>query len=228
MVIRFTQKLVKKAGQFVYRYRYSLSPKVFCVGRNKTGTTSMASIFRELDLAVAPQRPAERLALEWTKGNYTRLLRFVKYRGQAFQDLPFSLPGCYATMDKAFPGSKFILTVRDSADVWYRSLTSFHSKKFSDGRLPTKADLQQADYLYPGFAWEINRILYKSPEENPYDETVLKANYEAHNESVVQYFADRPESLLVVNLKDTDAAIRISNFLNTGKTIDRIPWKNKT
>lgn len=188
----------------------------------------MSSVFRELGLAVAPQRPAERLTLEWAKGNSTRLLRFVKYRGEAFQDIPFSLPGCYKAMDAAFPGSKFILTVRDSADVWYRSLTSFHAKKFGNGRLPTKAELQKTNYLYPGFAWEMNRLLYSSPEDAPYDEESLKASYKAHNESIIQYFRDRPKSLLVVNLKDSDAPARISHFLNTGKTIDLIPWENKT
>lgn len=44
---------------------------------------------------------------------------------EAFQDHPFSQSVIYATLDYMFPGSKFILTVRD-LNEWFESLTLFH------------------------------------------------------------------------------------------------------
>ena len=39
--------------------------KVFCVGANKTGTTSLELLFKQLGLQVAPQGPAEMLLEDW-------------------------------------------------------------------------------------------------------------------------------------------------------------------
>jgi len=66
-------------------------PKIFCVGRNKTGTTSLTRLFRNLRIPVAPQRPAELLLKDWINNGFTQLIKFVKYGGVAFQDIPFSL-----------------------------------------------------------------------------------------------------------------------------------------
>jgi len=208
--------------------KYRDTVKIFCIGKNKTGTTSMARLFRELGIRVGPQREAEKLTDEWTKKKYDSLVEYIRYRGVAFQDIPFSLPGTYKMLDKNFPDAKFILTVRDSPEAWYDSLTRFHSKLFGNGKLPTKADLQNATYLRKGWAWEINRLLHDTPEEAPYQRDVLIRDYIEYNSAVREYFKHRPEKLLVVNLKDSDAAERICTFLNTSKHINKVPWENKT
>lgn len=43
--------------------KYRNTAKIFCIGKNKTGTTSMARLFRELGIRVGPQREAEKLML---------------------------------------------------------------------------------------------------------------------------------------------------------------------
>lgn len=208
--------------------KYSRSRKVFCIGMNKTGTTSMAKLFNEMELPVGPQRPAELLLKDWVKNDFNGLIKYVKYSGISFQDVPFSLPNTFKVLDKEFPDSKFILTIRDSPEIWYKSLTTFHSKMFGkNGDLPTKSDLEKTKYVYLGWAWELFQ-LGNPPEGDIYNKAVLIQHYIDHNNSVLEYFKNKPDKLLVVNLNDQDALKRISRFLNTKKVPSRIPWENKT
>lgn len=214
--------------QSIFYFRHRKKTKIFCIGRNKTGTTSMAAIFKILNIPVASQRKAELLTIDVLNGNYTEFFKYVKYGGVAFQDAPFSLSHTYKILDKEFPDSKFILTVRDSPEIWYSSLTRYHAKLFGDGKIPTKSDLKRAKYVYPGWIWEINRLHYGTPEDDVYNKDILIQQYINYNKSVVDYFQDQPEKLLVVNLKDANAAKAISQFLESTKQIDEIPWHNKT
>lgn len=208
--------------------RYSRTKKVFCIGKNKTGTTSMAKIFKEIGLAVGPQHPAELLVAEWAKNDFKRIIKYVRFRGTAFQDVPFSLQNTFKVLDKEFPDSKFILTIRDSPEIWYKSLISFHSKLLGKGNIPTKLDLEKAKYVYPGWMWEINRLIFNTPEDDIYNKDILIQHYIDYNNSVMEYFKDKSEKLLVINLNEVNAVQKINEFLNSEKKIKRIPWENKT
>lgn len=228
MIRKTIANAIKPATRVLRGWSYREEPKIFCIGRNKTGTTSIRKIFLELEIPVGAQREAERLAPDWGVGRYDRIEQYVRYGGIAFQDVPFSLPGTFREMDKRFPGSKFILTVRDSADVWYSSVVRFQSKLFGNGRVPTKQDLQNATYVRKGWVWKMNRFIHDTPEDDLYNEELLKNSYLKHNADVINYFNNRPAQLLVVNLKDTDAALKISEFLDAEQSIEEIPWENKT
>jgi hypothetical protein len=131
-------------------------------------------------------------------------------------------------MDKAFPGSKFILSVRDNADQWYRSLTRFHAKKFGKGgRIPTAEDLKAATYVIPGMMYDLVGV-YGTSDENPYNEEVMKAQYEKHNQDVIEHFKDRPDDLLVINVAEKDAYIKFCKFIGQSPIYDTFPWENKT
>ena len=69
------------------------------------------------------------------------------------------------------------MTIRDSEDVWYKSLINFHSKSFGDGLTPVKQDLIKAKYVHKGWIWEMNRIIYNTPEDNVYNEIIIKKQY---------------------------------------------------
>lgn len=228
MIRKVVAARLRPVTRILRGWPYRKEQKIFCVGRNKTGTTSVHKIFQQLDIPVGAQREAELLAPDWGIGRFDRIEKYVRYGGVAFQDVPFSLPGTYREMDKRFPGSKFILTVRDSADVWYSSLVRFQSKLFGNNCLPTKEDLQNATYVQKGWAWKMNRFLHDTTEDDLYNEEALKQSYLKHNADVKAYFSDRPEQLLVINLKEADAARKISVFLDTGQRIKQIPWENKT
>ena len=208
--------------------RVAGKPKVFCIGRNKTGTTSMKAAMQELGFVVGNQREAELLIDDWAKRDFRRLIRHCKC-AQFFQDVPFSYPFTYVVLDYAFPGSKFILTVRDSPEQWYNSLTSFHAKKWGKKRrIPTKEDLQEATYIEKGRPWRSNRLRAITPEDDPYNKELLIADYIYYNKTVQEYFSHRPNDLLVLNVAEKYAYQRLTGFLGVETDKAEFPWKNKT
>ena len=94
--------------------------KIFCVGRNKTGTTSLEQALRGFNYRLGNQRQGELLLDDWARRDFRRIAQLAA-SADAFQDTPFSLPFTYQTLDAAFPGSKLILTLRSSPQDWYES-----------------------------------------------------------------------------------------------------------
>jgi hypothetical protein len=201
-------------------------PKVFCIGRNKTGTTSLEKALRDLGYIVGSQATAELLIHDYARRDFRPIVEYCR-TAEAFQDIPFSLPYTYQIVDYAFPGSKFILSVRDNDDEWYRSLIRFHQMRLGiDGRI-TREHLVNDPYRYKGFLWEVNRTIYHSPEDDPYDESVLKEHYLRHNQHVVDYFKFRSD-LLVVNLKERRSYQTFCDFLEVDPLYKDFPWLNKS
>lgn len=202
-------------------------PKIFCIGRNKTGTTSLAKALKDLGVIVANQRPAEMLLGDWARRDFRRIIRFC-HTAQAFQDIPFSLPYTFVALDMRFPGSKFILTVRDSPEKWYSSLTNFHAKMFGHGKDPDYNDLKNATYRYPGFMLEANRAIYPTPDDDPYNREILINHYNSYNQSVMEYFRHRPNDLLMINLAEKGAYAKFCEFIGKPCTREEFPWENIT
>lgn len=206
----------------------SRKEKIFCVGCNKTGTTSLAQAMKVMGFHVAPQARGERLLKNYINNDIESIISFVRRHGVFFQDVPFSLPGVYKNINESFPMSKFILTIRDSSDVWYNSISKFHSKLFGEGNIPTKELLMNANYIYKGWMWDFIKI-YGGLDNAPYDEESLKTFYNKYNEDVISYFKDKPNKLLVVNLKDADAVSRLTDFIGVSDCdLDKMPWANRT
>ncbi|MEX0609595.1 MAG: sulfotransferase [Balneolaceae bacterium] len=210
------------------RIRSTGKQKIFGIGNNKTGTTSLKAAMRELGFVVGHQRTAEKLMSEWAIRDFKKIVEYCK-SAEFFQDVPFSKPYTFVILDHEFSGSKFILTVRDNSEQWYNSLTKFHAKKWGkDGRIPTKEDLKNATYLYKGSPWDGNRRTYNAPEDDPYNKEILMKHYEDYNESVIEYFRHRPGDLLVLNVADEGAYKKLCEFLQVIPKREGFPWENKT
>lgn len=201
--------------------------KIFCVGLNKTGTVSLTTALEELGIVVAPQKPAEETIRDWARRDFRRLIQFCRYY-QAFQDVPFSCPFTYQALDLAFPGSRFILTIRQSTEIWCRSITRFHSKLFAGGEVPTAADLKAAQYCYPGFMLDYYQAVFPMTGSALYDPEMLRAHYESHNASVIEYFRHRRSDLLVLDVSQERAYSDLCRFLGKPVLEKRFPWANKT
>lgn len=199
--------------------------KVFCIGANKTGTTSVEHVLRNLGLAVGNQAQAEMLIHDWARRDYRRIIRYCQ-SAQAFQDVPFSLPGTFKVLDDAFPGSKFILTIRKSADEWFESMVRFHTKIVGKGRIPTADDLRQYNYRYPGYVLDVLRLSYGADKSTLYNREVYVQYYEDHNSQVIEYFKARPDDLLVLNNEEPDAMERLVKFLGYQYTGQKMPHLN--
>lgn len=208
--------------------RFRNKEKVFCVGFNKTGTTSLKIALSDLGYIIGNQREAELLSKDYIEDSFERIIHYCE-TAEAFQDVPFSLPHTYAYIDKAFPKSKFILTIRDNSEQWYNSLVSFHSKVYGENLVPTIDQLTNSSYVYKGWAWDITKKTYGiSESDNPYDRELLIKCYEKHNKDVISYFKNRPNDLLVINVSDREAYQEICKFLKLKPTVDGFPWENKT
>lgn len=187
----------------------------------------MAKALKDLGVIVAKQTPAELLIHDWSRRDFRRILRFC-HTAQAFQDIPYSLAYTFQALDMRFPGSKFILTIRDKPDQWYYSLISFHSKLFGRGKIPDYDDLKKATYVYPGWMLEANRAIYQTPDDDPYNKEILINHYNFHNRSVMEYFRHRPNDLLVINLAEKGAYAKFCEFIGKPCTREEFPWENRT
>jgi hypothetical protein len=201
--------------------------KIFCIGANKTGTTSLSNVFSSLGLAVGDQGIAELLVFDWARRDYRRIIKYCR-SAEAFQDAPFSCGDTFRAVDKAFPGSRFILTERNNADDWYESLVRFHSRIVGKGRIPTADDLRQFDYRYTGFMLEALKLVFGVDDTDIYNRERLIRWYQGHNSSIKEYFRGRPDDLLVLNVADPDAMERLLVFLGYPYTGQKMPHLNSS
>lgn len=204
------------------------SNKVFCIGFNKTGTTSIETALKGFGYKMGNQVKGELLLEKWYQRDFKSIIDFCK-TAQAFQDIPFSLPFTYIFLDAHFKNAKFILTERDTPEQWYESLTTFHSKKWSDGnQIPTVSELKKANYRYQGFAFDFNNFVFGTSETDPYHKETLMNHYLSHINNVKEYFKSRPEKLLVINVSNYSDYGNLCEFLNQTRIEKDFPWENKT
>ena len=201
--------------------------KVFCIGQNKTGTTTIEAILSSLGYKIGNQEKGEMLLQEWAIRDFKPIVKLCK-TADAFQDIPFSNDFTYEILDYAFPNSKFILTVRNNKDDWYNSLTRFHTKVIGKDRLPTADDLKEFSYCYKGFIWEENKFKYGIDESTLYDYKIYTDQYEKHNYRVKEYFKYRPEDLLVLNVAENDAMEKLFLFLGVEYSGETMPHLNSS
>jgi hypothetical protein len=177
----------------------AIGSKVFCIGFQKTGTTSLGAALQRLGYSVTGGKGAYDpqiavTAVEWVE-------QFLP-RSDAFRDNPWCI--LYEYLDRRCPGSKFILTVRDP-DSWIRSVvTSFEDKH------PTP----MREWIYG----------YATPNGN---EAAYLARYNRHNRDVRRYFEGRESDLLVMDLARGDGWERLCGFLGRATVTDEpFPRRN--
>lgn len=167
--------------------------KVFCIGFHKTGTSSLGVALEKLGYRVK--------GASYTKNpNISQNVYDLAYelveQYDAFQDNPW--PIIYKELDKKYPGSKFILTLRDS-DSWIKSQVRHFGVKETPMR----------KWIYG----------VGCPEGN---EKIYVKRFEDHNKEVLDYFRERPNDLLVLDLAKGDGWEKLCVFL--GKDIPNIPF----
>lgn len=201
--------------------------KVFCIGQNKTGTTSLQKFFEDHGFRVGDQPTAELLMDDYIARNWKPILKYCE-TAEVFQDVPFSNDYLYVLLDHHFPNAKFILTERDSPEQWYNSITKFHAKLFGfKGHVPSKEDLQKATYRYKGFLWKTFYEKFGELEGDIYNKEHLISIYNDRNKRIKQYFNNK-SNFLVINLSNPDAIQKLANFIQIKPMYSEMPWENKT
>jgi hypothetical protein len=203
------------------------SKKIFCIGYNKTGTTSLGQAFTNLGFCLGSQANAEVFLEDWSRRDFGRIIKYC-CSADAFQDVPFSLQDTYKVLDFAFPQSKFVLSVRDSAQQWYDSLTKFHTQVVGKGRIPNATDLKEFCYCEPGWLWRFHQLTYGIDESTLFERSRYMQSYVSHNRQVKDYFKNRHDDLLVLNVSDSLAIKNLCKFLEIEYSGQQMPYLNQS
>lgn len=175
------------------------SPKVFGIGFQKTGTSSLREALKILGYRVKDgdfkQFPAA------VRRDRKRLMRALKHFDAA-EDNPWPL--LFRELDRWYPGSKFVLTVRDE-ETWVKSV----SRHIGDLRSPMH------EWIYGK-----GKGLPKKAPEN------AARVYKEHNRAVREHFRDRPEQLLEVDFTSGQGWEELCAFLGHELPKDPFPHFN--
>lgn len=219
----------KKLRRFVNSIKVKNKQKIFCIGRNKTGTTSLTRAFKDLGYVVGEQDVAEHLFEKYyLTGNYQPIIEYCK-TAEVFQDVPFSFYEIIPHLDKAFPDSKFILTTRDTAEQWYQSFVKYYSKTVGvEGRPATYEELDTHHYVSKTFRKNFIVNAHGTTKAAPFDKQKLVSIYNQHNDFVKEYFESKPDKLLTLNIAKANEFGRLLKFLNRQSDKTDFSWENKT
>lgn len=175
-----------------------LMPKVFGIGISRTGTTSLSKALRRLgyDTIHAPLSIIKRV-----DGRIVLNQEAVR-RYEALTDSTVAF--MYKELDAAFPGSKFVLTVRD-VEKWILSMRRVRKVR------PIVRLIPKTHQLFSEVFGE--RYLH--------DEAAMRAAFLRHTSNVQAYFQKRG-NLLVMDFAAGDGWEKLCRFL--GRPVPAAPF----
>ena len=170
-----------------------MKTKVFCIGFHKTGTKSLGEALGILGYRVTGPNGVKDPSVA---DNVWAMAQDLVERYDAFQDNPW--PILYRELDERYPGSKFVLTQRDT-QAWLKSQIMHFGQQITPMR----------EWIY-GVGCPVG------------NEQVYLERFERHYLEVGEYFQGRPQDLLVMDLARGDGWERLCPFL--GVEIQAIPF----
>jgi hypothetical protein len=166
--------------------------KIICLGQPKTGTKTLKQIFVQL----GKKASGDPLCFLRNNSDYTTVndipidtnnfFNNISYLQKNlemfdfFHDVPYSFN--YELIDKQYPNSKYILTIRDEED-WFKSLINYQ-------HIPNTSTMSLLNVIYH------HEIIM-----NEHKDEVIGL-YRKYNNDVITYFKDTPEKLLIIDLCD--------------------------
>jgi Sulfotransferase domain len=165
------------------------SGKVFGIGLGRTGTMSLVSALNLLGVR-SIHYPSDDQTLRELKAARYRLSVLEHYDGAA----DISIAPYYAELDRAYPGSKFILTVRDKEN-WLDSIEGHFS------------NVNNFDYEFARF---VHTVTYGC---DVFHRERFAHAFDCHTRNVSTYFAERPVDLLVLDICKGDGWEALCSFL---------------
>ena len=174
--------------------------KVFGVGFQRTGTTSLAVALDMLGIKT----------LQFPKELYYDIDHDVIREYSGFTDDP--IPLLYKELDQRHPGSRFIHTVRDETS-WLESvewLLTTGAVKFGEslGKYGNEFNMQ----LFGRTTFDRERFL---------------ETYRAYNEEVAGHFANRPDHYLALDITQGEGFEALCPFLDRPMPAAPFPHRNK-
>ena len=171
--------------------------RIFGVGLQRTATSSLHRAFQMLGFDSAHWKGgawAQSIWQEMNKWGRSHVLE----KDYALSDNP--IPLVYQQLDKAYPNSKFILTVRDE-QKWLASMEKFWAYETNKRRWTWDND---------GFSHKMHGMLYGTAT---FVREAFLATYRSHNAQVKEYFKARPHDLLVMDMEKGAGWPELCGFL---------------
>lgn len=206
--------------------------KIFCIGMNKTGTTSLKHLFESEGVKVVKQQDFEKMTARfYKKGSIENILRVIDRLNPNidifFQDIPFAVPGFWRYLVARYPDAKYILSVRDSAEQYHNSLTNFHKRGWQINIFDPE-ELKKINYIEPGFSYRFLVEILGCPKNDPYDKDYLISLYDKHVADVERYFADKPDKFIKINLSNAEDFDKLNQFVGLNFMNTEFPHRNAT
>lgn len=178
--------------------------KIFGIGLNKTGTTSLGKAVEILGYKEHVSCDLDLLKL-WDSGDFEPIFQVADMNNN-FEDWPWPL--LYKELYRRYPDAKFILTVRQDAETWFSSLCK-HALRTG----PT--DHRKIVYGYA------------MPQENP--EAHMRF-YNKHNAEVKTFFKSNNNLHNFIQLcwKKDNNWDQICSFLDKPRPKVDFPYLNKS
>ena len=185
--------------------------KIFCIGQNKTGTTSLMSALSTLGYKLCPEYIMYNFGSVHFKnfqdGKFNETLNLVN-RYDAFEDRPWNHTDFYKVLDKTYKGSKFILTTRD-VEQWWNSYIKWDKKIGLRNSWHYKINSQ--------VCYGVDSFL-----DNP---DLAKQIYLDRNAKIKNYFLDNPD-FLVIDINEDYKYEKLCGFLNKKIPNEPYPYLN--
>tara|TARA_R110002073_G_scaffold289878_8_gene454800 strand:+ start:10830 stop:12257 length:1428 start_codon:yes stop_codon:yes gene_type:complete len=186
-------------------------PKVFGLGLSRTGTRSLTGALQVLGWDTSHYPIDEDTYTELANGQYD--LTLLKYY-DGLTDIT-TIP-YYQQFDKMYPGSKFILTVRDK-ESWLRSCQNHW---FNRPAFKQTDDPDEETHL-------LVRQLLRAAVYGCYNYVPERFSwvYDRHVRDVMEYFKDRPNDLLVIDICNGEGFDKLAPFLDRPLPAQPFPHK---
>lgn len=192
-----------KLASRVFRRMFQMSarstgpPKIFGIGLPKTATTSLHFALERLGFRSVHASTMLCEAINKEASDYRPLLSALEHDFDAFVDWPISY--LYAALDRRFPASKFILTVRDPV-ARYRAAI----RHVAADRVRRDSGLS--------YGW----VSLESP-------SMFVIEDARHTSLVLSYFKGRSKDFLLMRIADGDGWIPLCTFLGVSVPTDPFP-----
>lgn len=158
--------------------------KIFGIGLSRTGTTSLSHTLKEIGINII---------------HYPNKSKLFDPNNDGACDIPAAVH--YKKLDKIFPNSKFIYTIRDK-DEWLSSIGGY--LEYKKERKMTPWELQNRKELYG----QLN-----------FDKDVFATKYDEHDNSVREYFKGREQDLLILNICGGDKLEKLLSFVGSSNAL---------
>lgn len=189
--------------------------KFFCIGLSKTGTTSIIEAFRLLGYRGfhALHGGSHYYNQHLTNIFHRRLPQALLSQFDAFGDIPFS--EIYEELYRAYPGARFIRTVRNEED-WLKSCRNHFG--------PMGREMQHNAGLITCIRTPalVRLFTYGSCDFN---EELFRRKYRDHTKEVRQFFADKQDQYLELDICAGDDWDQLCPFI--GRNYPNIPFPHK-